>query len=290
MSSILSKTTIEKIENVRKVIMKVAMWLLVGGVILGAIMILFGGFKSSPVIGKFTGSIIIIAVVLGVSVNNFKYVKFEEAPVQVFALLGLVSNLICGLLWMILCWAPELGVTCDYDYKQYSICGMSLLFKFAVSFLYLSLLGFLGSNTLSIEEGSKRSVIHPLKITSVVCATYTLAYLSIMVFSDFNYTSELAARFGMLALFSGFAWFFVAIAALILSRGERKEKKNGEMDEPKKPKTDDELRAEIEEQVRREMIEKEVRERFEERKKNESEADNNSSEFDSDDHMDTFSS
>lgn len=249
--------------------MKTAIWLLVGGVVMGALTILFGGISSGEIIGKFMWTLFIVALMMMVSVNNFKMVATEEAAIQSFALVGLVSNLLWALLWTILCWVPELGSTCSSScsYCSSYSCGMSVLFKCAVSFSYLSALGLLGSNVLSIYEGDKKSLIRPLKITAVVCATYEFLYLTVMTIFNYNFTSEFASRLGMLAVFAGFAWFAIVITALILSTNEKSRRAKRDDSETQKSKrnevsvakSEEELRAEIEEQVRREMIEKEVR-------------------------------
>lgn len=274
--SIISKASLEKLENVRKYVLKTAIWLLVGGVVLGAMTILFGGSSSGEIIGKFMGTLFIVALMMIVSVNNFKMIASEDAKIQSFALVGLVSNLAWALFWTLLCWVPEWGTTCNSscvactNYK----CGASMLIKCAAAFSYLSALGLIGSNVLSIYEGDKKSLIRPLKITAVICATYEFLYLAVLTFSGYDFTSEFAARLGMLAIFAGFAWFAIVIAALILSSSEKNRKKKDtsisvnkskkdEDDDAPKAKSDAELRAEIEEQVRREMIEKEVRARME---------------------------
>ncbi len=271
MSSIISKENLEKLENIRKYVLKAAIWLLVGGVVLGAMTILFGGISSGEIIGKFMGTLFIVALMMIVSVNNFKMVASENATIQSFALVGLISNLVWALLWTLLCWMPEWGATCNFSScMNCKSCGMSALFKFAVAFSYLSALGLIGSNVLSIYEGGKKSLIRPLKLTAVVCATYEFLYLTIMIFFDYNFASEFAVRLGMLAAFAGFAWFAIVITALILSSNEKNRKKKdtattqkNEDDDASATKSGAELRVEIEEQVRREMIEEEVRARME---------------------------
>lgn len=131
-----------------------------------------------------------------------------------------------------------------------------------------------------IYEGGRKGLVRPLKLTSVALAFYEAIYLTIMNFCDYEFDSELAGRFGMLAIFVGVAWFAVTVATVVMSSNEKSrhmaEVKKMENDrlqqvqpvvQPQQTmplaKTDAELRAEIEEQVRREMIEKEVRARFE---------------------------
>lgn len=279
MSSILSKTSLAKIENVRKYVLKMAIWLLVGGVILGAITILLGGASSGETIGKFMGTIWIVALMMIISVNNFKRVALEDEKIQIFALMGLVSNLVWALLWTILCWMPELGRTCASSCATCTNfrCGMSMLIKCAVTFSYLSALGLIGSNVLAIYEGDRKNLIKPLKITALICATYVSLYCIAMTFSDFSFTSEFTVRLGMLAGFAGVAWLVAVIVAVILSKNEKNRIRRKEVASQSREivgkktsetkiaqaKTDEELRAEIEEQVRCEMIEKEVRAKLE---------------------------
>ena len=98
---------------------------------------------------------------------------------------------------------------------------------------------------MNIYEGEKKNMIRPLKITAVVCVVYEMLYSTIMVFAGYDsIEGELSTRLAMLAAFVGFAWLFIVIATLIISRGEKN-------------------RTELEEKVRREMIEKEVREKLE---------------------------
>ncbi|MBR3179952.1 hypothetical protein IKF57_00250 [Candidatus Saccharibacteria bacterium] len=244
MSSIISKANLEKITNLRKYVLKTAIWVLVGAVIVGAFTILFGGSDSGVIMLKFMGTLFIVALMLMISVNNFRMVTTEIPVVQIFALVGLFSNLLWGALWTLLCWNPEWSNTCS-GYSMYSNCEESMLIKFAMAFSYLSFLGFVCSNVMNMYEGEKKNMIRPLKITAVVCVIYEMLYLTVVVFAGYNsIEGELSARLAMLASFVGFAWFFIVIAAFIISRGEKN-------------------RAGLEEKVRREMIEKEVREKLE---------------------------
>lgn len=291
MSSIISEQNLEKIENMRKYVLKAAIWMLIGGVVFGAIMILVGGTSAYDTIGKFVGTMLILAVMLVVSVNNFKMIAFRNATVQSFALLGLGTNIFWAIFWILLCWNPEWGVTCSASvgYRGgFEICKQSMLFKVATLFSYWSALGLIGSNVMYIYEGGRKGLVRPLKLTSVVLAAYEVLYLTIMIFCDYDFRSEVSARFGMLAVFVAVAWFAVTIAAAIVSSNEksrhkaevrRAEEARRQSAQPvpqalqlEKPvvKTDAELRAEIEEQVRREMIEKEVRARLEAEKAKES--------------------
>ena len=277
MSSIISKMTLEKMENARKYVLKAAIWVLVGAVILGVLMILLADTPNGEVIGKFMGTLFIVAFMMVVSVDNFKRIASEVPSVQIFALVGLFSNVLWAILWTLLIWNPEWmtrEVACPE--RMYATCKEStMLFKFASAFSYLSFLGLIGSNVMAIYEGSKKDLIRPLKITAVVCATYEMLYFTVMAFVGYEHMFDSKNKMGMLAGFVGVAWFMLVIAVLVLSRNERKRdeasQKISQTAEEIKPaeqvapvrKSEEELRAEIEEQVKREMIEKEVRARME---------------------------
>ena len=306
MSGIISEASLAKLEIVRKTILKIAIWMLVAVVIVGALSILIVGTSGFEILGKFIGTVAIVSVMLLISVNNFKRVASGIPAVQRFAFLGLVTNICWALLWILLCWNPSLGATSCSSWS----CGYSWLMKMALIFSYVSALGLICSNVLMINEGGKRNVILPLKITAVVCVVYEMLYgvLTAVMNGPEIYRNDFLARLGMLAAFVGFAWVVVVIVALTLSNNEKKRQlieanraaMNANMINPNMgmgmnpnmnmvnpnmavgvtpnmnmnqnanimTKSDDELRAEIEEKVRREMIEKEVRAKLEAEKAN----------------------
>lgn len=291
MSSILSENTITKFEASKKILLRIAIWTMVSGVVLGAILILVGGSNSGEMIGKLMGTVLLLGLMLLISVNNFRRIASRDAVVQVLALIGLVTNVLWAILWVTMIWAPELLLTCDDSVPRASHgmvsarCYSSVLMKIALCVSYLSGLGFFGSNIMSMFEGEKRGVIRPLKITCLICILYEYIYAIVLTIMGFH-TSEWSGRFGMLSGFVAFAWIIMVIVALVISSSEKRRlsviKKNSENVSTNNSapnnnalnssinnstngittKTESELRAEIEEKVRREMIEKEVREQF----------------------------
>lgn len=267
MSSIISEQTIAKIEGVRKYVQRVAIWTLIGSVVLGGILIFALGTSNMEIIGRFLGTIWILAIALLISMNNFKRVADKISNVQVFALIGLVSNIVWAILWILIDWIPEL--------REVSFVGFgvrySVFMKIAIVFSCLSFLGLVCSNVLALYEGDKKNAIKPLKITAVVLTIYEVAYSIIMTLANYNFRSEMSTRFAMLAGFLAFAWFVIIIVLALISKTEKNragvkkkeaEQANLSQAAPVAPKTEEELRAEIEEKVRREMIEKEVREKM----------------------------
>ena len=280
MRNIISRTSLKKIENIRKYVLIVSVWALVGAVVAGVLLIVFGGNRSGEIIDRLVATLFIVSLMMLVSVNNFRRITSKNSVVQVFALVGLCSNVVWAISWTLLCWNPEWALDCagprDNGIMVYASdiaglsCVQSILIKFASAFSYLSALGFIGSNVLSIYEGNKRDLIKPLKIAAVVCATYDMLYFAIMSFVGFESSiySDVSGRFLALAGFVFFAWVIIVIVALTLSKSE-KNKKFMQEEVAKKEKlkqetvSDKKTNAEIEEQVCRDIIEKEVRARME---------------------------
>ena len=245
-NSLFSTGTLQKIQKVRKIFLKVAVWVLIGELALGAILILFGVWNVE--IGK-------------VSVNNFIRIEKGNKPVQIFALIGFISNLIWGLFALLLMWevAPvvwteqlmERSTYLSNTHTVYHLTFYSIAMLIAA---YTAAGGFWISNVLSIKETTK--TVKPLKITAVVCWTYIWIFLTIMTPLDFRV--EGIERWLALSGLAVLAFWATAIAAWIISRPS-----GDKPTEEAASKKDAELRAEIEEKVRREMIEKEVRARIE---------------------------
>ena len=283
MSSILGEQTITKFETSKKILLKIAIWTMVGGVVLGAVSILVGWDGDGAMIAKLMGTVLLLGIMLLISVNNFRRIASKEAVVQILAIIGLVANIFWATLWIVMIWVPELLTDCTDRFV--TTCGPSILTKVAVCVSSLSCLGFFGSNVMSIFEGEKRGVIRPLKITCLICILYEYLYAIVLTIMDFQ-TSEWSGRFGMLSGFVAFAWIIMVIVALVISSSEKRRlsvvKNNSENVSTNNgvpnnnalnssinnstngitAKTESELRAEIEEKVRREMIEKEIREQF----------------------------
>lgn len=270
MSSIISEETISKLELIKRSLLRVAIWTLVGGVILGAVSILLVGHENGVIALKLMGTVLILGLMLLISVDNFQKIASRNAAIQVFALIGLIMNLVWAVLWIILCWMPELRTDCSDG--GWITCHQSILLKVALSTTYLSAMGLFGSNILSINEGEKRSIILPLKITALVCVVYECVYgivFTVMNVESWFRNAEIMLRLGLLSGFVGVAAVVLTLVAFAISRVEKnrlasaqKSKRAVVGGNGAQIKTEDELRAEIEEKVRREMIEEEVRKKF----------------------------
>ena len=260
--------TIEKIKKARKVFLWMAVWILIGELALGAILILIQSWDIS--VAKIQGTFLILAIALFVSVNNFIRMEKGDKKVQLFALISFISNIVWVSLSVLLMWealpfhwteaAQEYSRYMEHYYSvtMYHMTFWSMMMAIAIS---SSAAGFWISNIMTIKETIK--VVKPLKITAIVCVVYGWIFGVVVTLAELDYYDT--ERFYQLSSLAGIAFVVTALAAVIISGTNRKkvEVKN----EVKVAKTDDELRAEIEEKVRREMIEKEVRAEFENAKK-----------------------
>ena len=288
MSGLYNEQTIAKIKTFKGILQKVAVWIFVAGVILGAAMILFGNASEMETFGRVLGTLFVLALAMLVSVNNFRRLEDNDKAVQIFATLGFIMNLIWMALWISVIWGVDMYTReCSSGPGIALYCEevLSIVGKFAYISSYLSALGFLGSNIMAIREGKKKGVIRPLKITALVCVIYELVYSTVVTLSNLDLSEEASLRANMLAGFAGFVWVITTLIAMALSKRQQNNEKIAEEKaeraeliakvqgagetgvKNKAPvvntKTEEELRAEIEEKVRREMIEKEVRERVE---------------------------
>lgn len=270
-NSLFNENTLQKIQKTRKIFLKFAVWILIAELVLGAVLILTGGWDIA--IGRIQGTFLILALILFVSVNNFIRIEKGNKTIQIFALIGFVSNLIWGifafmLMWEIVPfhWTEEVMRTSSYSGYSYPSTEYHMTFYAIIMLIasYAAAVGFWISNILSIKETIK--LVKPLKITAVVCAAYLWIFGTIItpIEPEFKDVEKLYQLAGLAGLASG----ITAFAALIISKTNKKkvDESNVVMNGASAqftPKTEAELRAEIEEKVRREMIEKEVRAKME---------------------------
>ena len=270
-NSLFNENTLQKIQKTRKIFLKFAVWILIAELVLGAVLILTGGWDIA--IGRIQGTFLILALILFVSVNNFIRIEKGNKTIQIFALIGFVSNLIWGifaflLMWEIVPfhWIEEIMQTNSYSGYSYPSTKYHMTFYAIIMLIasYAAAAGFWISNILSIKETIK--LVKPLKITAVVCVAYLWIFGTIItpIEPEFKDVEKLYQLAGL----AGLAFGITALAALIISRTNKKkvDESNVVMNGVSAqftPKTEAELRAEIEEKVRREMIEKEVRAKME---------------------------
>ena len=292
MKGILKESTIALFANIKNIFRNVAIWTLIGGVVLGMILVVVkDDVNSGEIVQKMMNTFFVMAIAMLISALGAKRVDSENAVVQILALICLAFNAIWFVLWTVCIW---LGFN--------SGNSLSVVDRLALITSILAGFGLIGANVMNIYEGSKKSTVLPLKITTLVCLGITSMHGIVRAATMGTSADSSLGRFDALAVFTGTAFFIVLIVALISSSSEKSKVKSEQRKEmvrqrqqmmqqtmaqnqqllyeqqqaaaqrvaeeqaardAKKPKTDDELRAEIEEKVRREMIEKEVREKLE---------------------------
>ena len=255
-----NEQTIQKLRNIRKVFLWTAVWILIGELVFGAILILTQSWNIS--IGKIQSTFLIFALALFVGVNNFIRMEKGNRIIQGFALAGFVSGIIWAILaallmWEILPfnWTEEVRKYYEYSGRYYdsTVYHLTLYSIAMLVFGYAASACFWISNVMSIRETIK--IVKPLKITANVCVFYCWIFGTIVTIAEPEFSN--VATLYQLAALAGLAFVVTSLAALIISRT------NGRNRVDVGSKTEAELRAEIEEKVRREMIEKEVREKLE---------------------------
>lgn len=263
--SLFSNKALQKIQKTRKIFLKFAVWILIAELVFGAILILTTSWNIA--IGRIQGTFLILALIMFVSVNNFIRIEKGKRTTQVFALIGFVSNLIWGIFAFLLMWeivpfhwtetTTRISSYSGYPYThtEYHMTFYAIIMLISA---YAATGGFWISNIMSIKETIK--LVKPLKITAILCVVYLWIFGTIItpIEPEFKDVEKLYQLAGL----AGLAFGITAIAALIISRTNKKksiESKSTQFT----PKTEAELRAEIEEKVRREMLEKEIRAKVE---------------------------
>ncbi len=225
--SILKEASLEKIRSFRKALFKVAIWVFVGGVIMGALFVLFGGTESAEAFGRVMGTLFAVAVLLAVASNCFRLLEEEASAVQVFAMIGLGFSIFAALLVILEVWGlfvteETVTTTCFSSVKcnSYHITIMGKILSVVAD---IAALGVLGANIMAINEYDKGSVLRPLKITATVCLCIEFIYVIIITCVDELVFNETNARLAALAGFAGLIWILAWFVAWIISRNARKQ-------------------------------------------------------------------
>lgn len=279
---ILSANMAKTVEKLKKNFLRIGVYVLIGGVVVGALLIMFGSTKNGEYIAKTMGMLIVFAIMMLVSSNNFKMLETGKKEVQIFALIGLIMNFIWGVLWILLIWNLfGMFQPCDYTYSNSSsftsTCsyGFSMAAKIAIASTDLSILGFVGSNVLAIDNRDRKNAIMPLKVTAIIALCYDSLYGVFMVMGGSGLSID--PRMASLAGFAGLVWIVTWIVAASLSRGARKKTEKEatatlvasameaqKVNSGKPEESEEEMRKRLEEKVRKEMeMEKEIRTKME---------------------------
>ena len=252
MNGLFRETTIEKIKKTKKIFLWVAVCILIGEVLIGAILILAQSFNET--IGRLMGTFALCAIMLFFGVNNFSRMEKGDRIVQSFALVSLIGNIIWLFLSFLFIWeiVPYVETTGSGFYSSYHMTDLAKVFSAIVDVAFMC---FLVSNVWSIEETMKP--VRPLKITAIICALYCGIYSAIMTLGDVGSISD--TRWNALAGLAGLAFVIMACAALIVSRSGKKKNE-------KQVSVGDVNSMEVQSKIQ-EMVEKEVQQRLEEEKK-----------------------
>jgi len=246
MNSLFSESAIETIKKVKKIFLWIAVCILIGEVVLGAILILVQNFNET--IGRLMGTFATCAVMMFFGVNNFSRMEKGDRIIQSFALVSLIGNIIWLLLSFLFIW-NIVPYTESSGFLYYRMTGLAKVFSVAVDVAFMC---FLVSNVWSIKETLKP--VKPLKITAIVCALYCGIYSAVVTVGDVRSVND--ARWYALAGLAGLAFLIMTIAASVVSKSGLK-KNEKEANAGVGNVNDAEMQAKIQE-----MVEKEVQERL----------------------------
>ena len=246
--SLISDEKIAKLAVWRKYILRVAIWLLIAGVVAGVVLILVNDTKEiAEVISKTMGNIFLVAAMMVVSVLCFHLIESKKSVVQIFATIGLWTSLAWVVLWSLAIWAWEplfMTVTRDpeicaqyierenqyaerYGYEKITECPeyvgaiewkQTILLKLTLVITILSVYSLIAALMMNLYEGKRKDLIRPLKIVSTVLAGYVAFYLCLMVLMEWPSGFD---KMGALAGFAASIWFVVMIVAWVISHNEK---------------------------------------------------------------------
>lgn len=270
--SLFNKDILEKIRKTRKIFLKFAVGILIAELVFGAVLILTEFWDLA--IGRIQGTFLIIALILFLGINSFICLEKGNKTIQTFALIEFISSLVLGvfaflLMWGIVPanWTEVIMKISSHNSRSYTITVSHMTF-WMIAMLVASCAtaaGFCIANIMSIKTTTK--VVKPLKITAIICTFYLWIFGTIITITQPEFSG--VEKLYRLARLAGLALVITALAALVISKANKKKQEdgahiiNGNNLSQNMPKTEAEIRAEIEEKIRREMIEKEIRAKLE---------------------------
>ena len=248
MNSLFSESTIKTLKAIRKWFLWIAVCILIGEVVVGAILILVQSFNET--IGKLMGTFALCAIMMFFGVNNFSRMEKGDRIVQSFALISLIGNIVWLILSFLFIWEviPFIESTGVW-YYSYHMTVMAKVFSVAFD---IALMCLFVSNVWSIKETVKP--VKPLKITALICVLYCGIYSAVVTVGEVQ-TVEDGRWYALLGL-AGLAFVVMTCAAAIVSRSGRK-KEEKESNASAGNVNSAEMQAKIQE-----MVEKEVQERL----------------------------
>lgn len=240
MSRVIKESTVEKIKGIKSVFRQIALWTFIAGIILGGIFIMIGGVNTlTDIIGKIIAMFFFMAIAMLIASININHLSSENAGSQVFAVIGLIVDAVCFVLWILALWVGETFLW------SYNPAHLNMLGAFSVTFAILNGFFLIASCTMAMYEGGKKNIIVPMKIVSIACLSIvcihgiTNAFTSVAandpcepgdryaycamgdLLDSFVPQNEFLARFAILASFSSFFWLVTLIIAGVNASGER---------------------------------------------------------------------
>lgn len=261
MKGFIKKENLEKIDRITSNFSRIAVYIIIGAIIIGGIAILAVGSNSGSITAKLLFTVIILSLAVAFSAGDARRMRNDDMLIQTLALIGTIANVLWAILWSITIWVDAFNG--DYDSNSFLPLINTTMIVTSIAFM-----GWFGAIIMCIKEHNKQKTIRPLKYTALVLLVLSTIYNVVVILKSIT-KSPLNDRFVTFFAFVNTIWFFLIVALFCMSRNAerkiewQKNAENAAAASTTTPKTDEQLRAEIEEKVRAEMIEKEVREKFE---------------------------
>ena len=227
----------EFLRSIKKNGLKIAVYMLILGIVMGVIFILVGGDNIWLYFSKTILMLVLIAVLAVVSYINLKIIENGNRPAQILALMGLLLNFVWTILWLLVIWDAFALVSyseCVSNYYHKTVTkmcadGFTAMGKITLATTALSAFGLIGSTVLALKNYDRRGVILPLKVTAMIGLTYDVVFLIVLVMMDWR-IDLIDDRFKIMAGFAAVVWIATSAICAIFSQKarERLESKNHE--------------------------------------------------------------
>ncbi len=255
------KKTSSSLKQLKKAFLWMAVVILIGEFLFGALVILANDLWT-PTLGKVQTSFLLLAVALFIGINNLTRIEERKPSVSGLAWLSLAANVVWLVIGILLIWdmVPAVDTSKVKVASYYIATGKaSVWVKLCSVASNLGIGGFLMSNVFAIKETVKQ--VKPLKVAAAVCWLYVSVFAIIVTFAEIGNYGDWGKWFALSGL-AGLAFVVLSIVALIVSRtNAKKEASVG------KQISSEEMQSTIQE-----MVEKEVQARLAAEKKKETES------------------
>lgn len=208
---------LELIKKIKKSFLLVGVYIFIGGIVLGAISILVTGqIDAWSYIGKAISTLIIVALMFGITTNSLQRMAYSPQTSQALAMVAFGVNVVWGILCILTIWTMRESCS-EFE----TVCGLQtndILSRLTTVAWLLLLAFFSGANIMALKEYNKTAMIRPIKITAAVCVMSGFIYemVEAMLGGQIDASaSEVVGRLRVLAVFmivmGLIAWIVVAI-------------------------------------------------------------------------------